>query len=263
MISATLKGFLKKSGSIVFGRSPRIHQIPFGPIKGLKIFTSFAHSPRCFFGCHEPWIAKLSQQYINPGDVVYDLGAHVGYMSLLFRSRVGDAGSVHSFEILPSVATNFFQRTMDANGFTNVVIHPVGLANANQSLDLTVCEAQTASVLYQAGADSGKLRIEKCTTTRLDDFIALQGLPIPSLVKMDIEGAEVDCLLGASATISTHRPILIIEFHSLDLLRKGLSILRSFDYNLITQRTTVDEQYVDTLKHFHESVLCIPNKTTG
>src|ERR1700690_1748790 len=113
MLSVTLKSFVRKSGSIIFGRLPHLHKIPFGANKGLSIFICFDISPRMYFGIAEPWIATLVQKYVKSGDIVYDIGAHVGYTSLLFRRCVGAAGYVHAFEIVPSVATTFFQRTMD------------------------------------------------------------------------------------------------------------------------------------------------------
>ena len=63
-----------------------------------------------YFGFNEPWLAKLAQQYLRPGDVVYDIGAHVGYTCVLFAQCVGDAGVVHAFEILPSVADQFLKK---------------------------------------------------------------------------------------------------------------------------------------------------------
>jgi FkbM family methyltransferase len=258
MNSETFKSFMRKSGAIIFGRTPRIHKIPFGPNKGLKIFISFDISPRMYFGIDEPWIAALAHQHLKPGDIVYDIGAHVGYTSLLFLRSVGTTGFVHAFEILPSVATKFYQRTMDANGFTNVVVHSVGLCNKEQTIELSPGNTMMASLCE---GTSNRHKVEQCKTTRLDQFIAQEALPIPSLMKIDIEGAEVDCLMSASNTLTRNRPVLIIEFHSLDLLKKGYSLLNSHGYTLMTQHFAVNEQFVASLTRFHENVLCLPSKT--
>jgi len=84
MLLTILENFGRKSGSIIFGRTPHIHKIPFGPNKGLNIFISFDISPRIYFGIHAPWIATLAQQYAKRGDIVYDIGAHVGYPRFYF-----------------------------------------------------------------------------------------------------------------------------------------------------------------------------------
>ena len=115
IISIILKNIARKGLSFFFGRTPRIHRIPFGPNRGRNIFISFDISPRMYFGIDEPWIAELAQTKINPGDVVYDLGAHIGYTCLLFAQRVGKTGFVHAFEILPSVAEGFLKKTIQAH----------------------------------------------------------------------------------------------------------------------------------------------------
>jgi len=253
MVSATLKRFVRKSGSLLFGRTPRIHRIPFGPNKGRNIFVSFDISPRMYFGVDEPWIAQLAQRHISPGDVVYDIGAHIGYTILFFASHVGDIGIVHAFEILPSVAEGFLRKTIEANDFNNVVIHPVGLSNVEQTLKLPIGETMMTSLSQVTGKRG---RMQQCRTVRLDDYATRSHLPLPSLIKIDIEGAEVDCLLGGLQIIEKCHPKLILEFHSLDLLSKGYTILDSLGYVITTQECIVNKQFLRRIKWFHENVFC-------
>lgn len=261
MISSTLKNLVRKGGSIIFGHTPRIHRIPFGPIKGWNIFMSFDISPRMYFGIDEPWIAKLAQQYIKPADVVYDIGSHIGYTTLLFLQRVGKSGSVQAFEILRSVAHDYFQRTMDANKVKNAIVYPVGLSKSDQSVELPIGETLMTS-LFEAGVPT-KQRTELCSIVRLDGFVKREQLPVPSLIKIDIEGAEVDCLLGGLDLIKKHLPVLIVEFHTLDLLTRGHSLLRSLGYFLKTQEYSIDQQQISKLTSFHQSVLCLPSNPIG
>ena len=67
---AWFRKVVKKNGDFIFGCEPKIHRIPFGPLKGQKIFTRFSFSPRMYFGVDEPWVAKLIQEYVKPGDVI-------------------------------------------------------------------------------------------------------------------------------------------------------------------------------------------------
>jgi FkbM family methyltransferase len=253
MLPAEIKRFVRKSGVLFFGRFPRLHRIPFGPNKGRKIFTSFDISPRMYFGIDEPWIAELTQRHINPGDVVYDIGAHIGYTVLLFTQKVGNTGIVHAFEILPSVAEGFLRKTIEANDFNNVVIHAVGLSNLEQTLELPIGETMMTTLYPRA---SKGCKTELCKVVRLDDYRVFAHLPMPSLIKIDIEGAEVDCLLGALNIIKKCHPLLIIEFHSLDLLSKGHTILDSLGYVITTQKSIVDKQFLQNTDRFHESVFC-------
>jgi len=255
-----LKQIIKKYGSFIFGQTPCIHRIPFGAIKGYNIFTSFNISPRMYFGINEPWIAKLAQKYLKPSDTVFDIGAHIGYTTLLFRHYIGATGSVHAFEILGSVARDFFQKTMDANNIKNVVIHPTGLSNSEISLDLPVGETLMACLDQRNSFTQTTEIIERCNTVRLDDFVIREKLPIPSLIKIDIEGAEIDCLKGGLDLIKNNKPVLIVEFHNLRLLEDGYNLLHSLGYTMFTQKQHVDRQMISRLKSFHSNVLCLHDK---
>lgn len=252
--SAPFKQFVRNAGAFVFGREPIIHKIPFGPLMGWNIFMSIDVSPRMYFGIDEPWLAKLSKKYIQPGDVVYDIGAHIGYTSLLFVQRVGKTGCVHAFEILPSVAKKFLKRTIDANKLENVIVHSVGLADKELELDLSVGATLMAN-LYSVKTGN---KSELCKVVALDQYVEQQGIPFPSMLKIDIEGAEISCLSGGIELIKRCMPLMIIEFHSLDLLRQGYALLQPFGYRLVTEEgAEIDSKMLEGLTHFHKSILCI------
>ena len=250
---------VRKTGALVLGREPGIHRIPFGPLRGKRIFMRFDFSPRMFFGVNEPWIARLTQEYVAPGDVIYDIGAHIGYTSLLFAQRLAGSGAVHAFEILPSIAETFLKKTAEANDFANIVIHNIGLSATDQELELPVGDTGMTSI-YSAQAKGQQL--ESCKTVTLDQYVLQQGLPFPSLMKIDIEGAEMDCLTGGKALLEKCLPRLIVEFHHLDLLQEGLSFLSPFGYRLYLHTgDMVDQRVLAGMKQFHESVLCLPGKS--
>ncbi len=256
-----LRRTVRKTGSWIFGRSPRIHRIPFGPNRGLRIFMSFDVSPRMWFGVDEPWVARSAQEHVHPGDVVYDIGAHIGYTCLLYAQRVGDEGAVHAFEILPSITENYLQRTIQANPFANITTHAVGLSDQEESLSLPIGETLMTS---QGSEGRAGQPMEACRVVPLDTFIARYDLPLPTYLKIDIEGAEVRCLIGAERTIRENHPLMMIEFHSIELIREGHSLLDAWGYKLVTQRGEVmDEPMLRNLNRFHESVLCLPRSTSA
>jgi FkbM family methyltransferase len=258
--SIQFKQFVRNASAFVFGREPTIHKIPFGPARGWMIFMSIDVSPRMYFGIDEPWLAKLSTQYIQPGDVVYDIGAHIGYTSLLFVQQVGKTGCVHAFEILPSVATKYLKRTIDANRLENIIIHNVGLAEKELEIDLSVGETHMANLYSVKTGD----KTELCKVVSLDQYIEKQGIPLPSMLKIDIEGAEISCLLGGIELIKRCLPLMIIEFHRLDLLRVGYALLHPLGYKLVTEEgSAVDGQMLEGLTHFHESIFCFPMKSNS
>lgn len=141
---------------------------------------------------------------IKPGATVYDIGANVGWFSLLAAREVGPEGRVIAFE--PSVTNaSILQSNANTNGFGNVAIVPAA-----------VCErdgwgrfSATAS-LVGALAENG----DECVPLlALDSWIAEMGETLPDVVKIDVEGAEARVLRGMAATLRKARPVLVIELH--------------------------------------------------
>ena len=255
-IPTAARRFVRKSGAWIFGKAPRVHRIPFGPNKGLKIFMSFDVSPRMWFGIDEPWVARSAMEHVRSGDIVYDIGAHIGYTALLYAQRVGIHGAVHAFEILPTVVENYLQQTIQANALQNIVTHDVGLSNQDQTISLPIGETLMTS--QDSEAREGQ-QVEACRVTTLDRYMNIHKLPLPNYIKIDIEGAEVDCLMGGRDTLHKAKPLMMIEFHSIDLLQAGFSLLNEWGYRLETQQgEVVDAGMLANRKQFHESVLCVP-----
>ena len=238
-----------------------MHRIPFGPNKGLRIYMSFDVSPRMWFGIDEPWVAQSAVEHVRSGGVVYDIGAHIGYTCLLYAQRVGVDGSVHAFEILPYVAEEYLQRTIQANSFGNVTTHAVGLTDRDETLSLPIGETLMTS--EHAEVREGQ-RMETCRVVPLDVYVKRHDLPLPTYVKIDIEGAEINCLSGGEKTFRKSLPMMMIEFHSIELLREGHALLSQWGYSLVTQRGEVlSEPVMQNLNWFHESVLCLPQSMSA
>lgn len=243
--------------SFLLGKKPKLHRIPFGVNKGRKICTSFEMTPRVFFGIDEPYITKLSKDFIKEGDIVYDIGAHIGYTSLIFAQSLRGNGKVYAFEILPSTA-ELLNKTVNANKFNTIEVHNTGLGLSNQTIQLI--KGPTAMTnIYTTPEESE--HTELCNIASLDQYVKNNKLNAPSIIKIDIEGAEIDCLQGGNELINKHKPIMLIEFHDLSLLKKGYNLLESWGYRLTSQdgiiinRNKLDKYEED----FHETVLCQPN----
>ncbi len=132
----------------IFGREPALHKIPFGPIRGEKIFMSFNDGPSMYVGFHELKNLRLAQRYINNGDTVYDVGAHVGYTSLLFSKLVSNDGSVHAFELIPSTA-NMLTNTIQSANKQNIFIHNVGLGLEYAKKEFLFDDRNMGSIRYK------------------------------------------------------------------------------------------------------------------
>lgn len=251
-----MNNLIKRLISLFFSRTPKLYVIPFGPIKGMRLFTSFDISPRMLFGFDEPWVGKIAKLYLTEGDTVFDVGAHIGYTSLLFAKLVGGTGRVHAFELLPTVASNYLSKTISVNGFEQIITsYPVGLSDKEESLSIFVGHTMMGSL---DSTKSEAITIEQCRVVTLDKYANQHYLGIPKLIKVDIERAEIQFLEGAISFIKKHQPILLIEFHNIDLLKQGYQILTDLGYELASDKGKIDLEVLDSLSFFHKSVIAIP-----
>lgn len=251
-----IKVFVKVILETFLGKRTRAHRVPWGPIRGRRIFLSPQTSLRMWFGVDEPWIARLSQKLLNPSDVVYDLGAHIGYTTVLFAHLLKGTGEVHAFEILPSTADQL-GKTIEANGFQNVRIHAVGLGAESGVFELPVGPTAMTSLLAEKQAGQ---KTELVKVVKLDDYRQENDLPAPTLIKMDIERAEIDCLKGSLELIRECRPTMIIAFHSKDLLLQGYDLLTSLGYKLYDEDGPLTTDSIEEISgYFNDSILCLPD----
>jgi FkbM family methyltransferase len=175
-------------------------------------------------GLHEPLLQHLLEQYLHPGMTMYDVGANIGFFGLISARIVGEQGHVFAFEANPEVSQHL-QMNCDHNQLTNMTIVP-------QAVWRTSGEVR----LYKAGGQSAISRQENDThlvtipATSLDDFIALH--PAPDIIKMDIEGAELDAIHGATSLFTTKPPILICEVHSATIAQGLQDFFHNLDYRI-------------------------------
>jgi FkbM family methyltransferase len=148
----------------------------------------------------------------EPGDCVIDAGACWGDTSLYFAHEVGDAGQVLAFEFIPS-NLRVLRRNLQANPCLarRVMLVPQPLWD-RADLDLYYVDWGPGSRV-----SFDKLREDfadtKCQTTTIDDVVRAYGIPRVDYIKMDIEGAELDALRGAAATIRRFHPKLAISLY--------------------------------------------------
>jgi FkbM family methyltransferase len=159
----------------------------------------------------EPAVRSEFQRVASSGQNILDLGANIGYYSLLGASLVGQQGHVFSFEPQIHIAAKL-RRNIARNALRNVTIFPFALSERAGVAEFYVpVEGMEA---HGSLHDNGRFQVEKrvsVETKRLDDVIAEAGIGDVGLVKMDVEGAELPILRGATTLLSTSRPVLIFE----------------------------------------------------
>lgn len=173
-------------------------------------------------------LQQSAAKFIKQGNIVYDIGAHVGYMALLFSALVGSNGHVFAFE--PSTV-NFprLKRNLELNPTARIT--PIQAAVSEKLGTMRFLENGCMSSLADAETNGSNAGI--CVRTLpLDDFVCVAGNPAPDVVKIDTEGHAGPCLCGMQKILREHRPLLVLEVHSDVETLQVRSILERSGYSL-------------------------------
>ncbi|POO48795.1 FkbM family methyltransferase [Agrobacterium rosae] len=166
-------------------------------------------------GAFEPDVLWLMSCLVNEGETVIDGGGHIGFFSIALAHLVGENGCVDVFE--PSVET---RKHLDTNvrnsGFNHVHVHETALWSRSGTVDFNEWGAEfsayngiTAPRLNSlAGVPTAV--VNQVPTTSIDEFVTETGR-IPSFIKLDVESAEHQVLLGAKDLLELHRPLVLFE----------------------------------------------------
>jgi FkbM family methyltransferase len=132
----------------------------------------------------------------RPGGVVLDVGANVGAYALLFGRWVRPGGRVYAFEPAPDTFEGLAGHVR-LNGLEDVVTPVRAAVSARSGTGALVADGVAGTNRLADAVDAGAQRVE---TVSIDDFCAREGI-VPTLIKVDVEGAELDVLRGARETI--------------------------------------------------------------
>jgi len=222
-------------------------------------------------GRYEPATTLLFQETLQSGMVVIDIGAHVGYYTLLAAKLVGPTGKVYAFEPAPGNHDTLL-KNIALNNYSNITATKMAISDQKGNATIYLSGLDTGRhSLYQHGLpEQGNASVE---TTTLDYFLESQGWPQIDLIKIDVEGAEIAVLDGMSQLLLRSPKLnLIIEFNPallqsagvtpisfLEKLRSlgfqlsnvddsnGLSPVFETDYSSLTNRLLVSNSSVNLL----------------
>lgn len=212
----------------------------FGPNKGQRWLPfSGGKLLRLLLGSYEPDQTAWVTSQLKVGSVLFDVGAAVGYYTLVASRLVGPAGRVVSFEPDPKNAA-FLRQHVTINQLANVEVHQAAIGDC------------TGQAYFTRGTGTGTGHLDESGEAtvilwKLDDII--EHTRIPTHIKIDVEGAELEVLEGARNLLCTAKPTLFLSTHGSVVHQACCRFLLQLGYDI---------QSVSADPKCDSEIVCIP-----
>lgn len=181
-----------------------------GPLRGKK-WIKGAGPNAYWVGTYEVARVRAFANAVTPGSVVYDVGANVGIYSLLASLRVGPSGMVYAFEPMER-NLRYLRRHVTLNNLQNCIVH-----------EKAVCNTEGTRPFRAAALESSMARLSPdgeilVPSTTLDNCVyGEKPVRPPDVIKIDVEGAELEVLQGSSRALAEFQPTIFLEIHGTQL----------------------------------------------
>lgn len=169
---------------------------------------------------------ELLAALVRPGDVMWDVGAHHGYVTLCASRRVGPHGAVHAFE--PSrLNRGLLERHIRWNHLDNVVVHPFALSDTNGESHFG---GAGTSKMFSLGGGTEVVQVRTAAS-----LVGQGACAAPTFMKVDVEGAEGDAVAGALAVLPRSARLLI-AMHGREADAHCTTLLRAAGFEMVASR---------------------------
>jgi FkbM family methyltransferase len=180
-----------------------------GPTSGIRMGLEGA-TRHHFAGLYEPSVQECIAERLRPGGCFIDVGANIGFFSLLAAKLAGPDGQVVAIEPVPA-NTDLIKANATLNRFGNVTVVRAAAGASNRTGELILARYHGGAALASAPKPPdarGRLSVPVVT---LDGLVSHLGLPPPTMVKIDVEGAELEVLAGMPRTLWRDHPDILFE----------------------------------------------------
>lgn len=226
---------LRKIFNFFFYQKEFKHTLKNGPAEGLILNVKLPEDKNLLIGNYELEFTKSLIENFSTGDVFYDLGGFKGYFSGLIALK--GAKEVHVFEPLPKNILKI-KELMSLNPKLNIHLHEEAVSNSLGISKFIVVNDDSMGKLEVSSFNKALRSSEvNVNTTTLDYFVFDLKNPPPNLIKIDVEGAEINVLNGAIQTLKLFSPCILIEIHGYESGKKCKEFLEKINYSILVLET--------------------------
>jgi FkbM family methyltransferase len=211
-----------------------------GELAGERLYLDLQAEKDYWLGTYEAELQAAVREWVQQGWVAYDVGANIGYVSIMLAKAVGPSGQVYAFEALPANLERL--RTHLALNDLTEQVQVIAAAVVDQYQPVHFLVGPSGGMGKAEGSAGRRVEyIDKIDVpgVSLDDFVYQQGNPQPQIIKMDIEGGEVLALKGMSRMMAEARPLIFLELHGPEAGQVSWDILSKFGYDILR----MDKEY--------------------
>lgn len=212
-------------------RLESLQRVPISTESGTLYADLRISSARSILACPKSQSGEdlVMRNFVSAKDFVYDIGAHLGFYTLLLSQIVGENGRVFAFEpnleLLPSLKS-----TIAAHA--NIELFTIALSDQDGQIDLFVPEdASMASLSDWTNGIAGDVHRVSCEMHRVDDLVAKGKIEPPTFIKCDVEGAELSVFKGAVKNLDrVDAPVILFEVNKIAAQSFGTDVQSYFSF---------------------------------
>ncbi|MGB9521355.1 MAG: FkbM family methyltransferase [Anaerolineales bacterium] len=205
-----------------------------GLIKGYRMSLDLQQEKDYWLGTYEIDLQRALRDFIKPAMIAYDVGANVGYISLMFAHLVWETGKVYAFEPYPQNLERLRKNIALNKLSEQIQVIPSAVADRSGEMEFWIGPSDDTGKLSGSAGRTNFVYKEHIyvPAISLDDFVFSQAYPAPNVIKMDIEGGEILALRGMQRLLAEYRPLIFLEVHGDQCAQAAWDVLLPFGYSL-------------------------------
>ena len=230
-------------------------------VRGYEVYLNISESLMMLkraLGRYEPEKFSAIENFVKKGMTFLDVGANKGDFSLFVGNIVGPSGKVVAFEPEPSNC-KWIRKSIQINQLNNINLLEIALSNEDEERELYLGKKSGWHTLVEGAMDrnEGKINVN---TQKLDSLFDSLNLSCVDAMKIDVEGAEFEVILGGENIIKKFRPVIFMDLHP----ELGVDVSKIYEFfkhrNFVLSPMNNPESYLNELEAVPQEIIIRPLK---